>query len=121
MNDLEREPVSAATASLPALEHDYRLERLFADHYRRVLMAGYRITGNMTDAQDVAQAVFLRLGTGKLPAVANAESYLYRAAINGALDLLRRTKTAGLEPLDSAAALVSTEPEASPERTASNR
>jgi len=94
---------------------------LFADHYRRVLMAGYRITGNMTDAEDVAQSVFLRLGTGTLPAVANAESYFYRAAINGALDLLRRTKTAAAEPLDSAAALVSNDPAESPERAMSNR
>jgi len=33
---------------------------LFGDHYRRVLTAAYRITGNMADAEDVAQAVFLR-------------------------------------------------------------
>lgn len=121
MNDREREPVSAATASFPASTKNYGLERLFAEHYRRVLMAGYRITGNMADAEDVAQAVFLRLGSGGLPAVANARSYLYRAAINGALDLLRRTKTAAAEPLDSVADLVSTEPAASPEHAASNR
>jgi RNA polymerase sigma factor (sigma-70 family) len=69
----------------------------------------------------VAQAVFLRLGAGGLPAVANAGSYLYRAAINGALDLLRRAKTAATDPLDSASALVSNEPAASPERAVSNR
>jgi RNA polymerase sigma-70 factor (ECF subfamily) len=84
-------------------------------------MAGYRITGNMADAEDVAQAVFLRLGAGELPVVANASSYLYRAAINGALDLLRKTKTASAESLDSAAALITNEPAASPERTARNR
>jgi RNA polymerase sigma factor (sigma-70 family) len=121
MNDSEREPMSAATASLPATRNNPGLERLFADHYRRVLMAGYRITGNMADAEDVAQAVFLRLGAGGLPAVANAGSYLYRAAINGALDLLRRAKTAAADPLDSAAALVSDEPAASPEQAVSNR
>ena len=112
--------MSAATASYPAIEANYGLERLFVEHYRRVLMAGYRITGNMADAEDVAQAVFLRLGTGELPAVANAGSYLYRAAINGALDLLRKRKTAAAEPLDSAAAVVTNEPAASPERAAGN-
>lgn len=112
--------MSAATASYPARQKNYELERLFVEHYRRVLMAGYRITGNMADAEDVAQAVFLRLGTGGLPAVANAGSYLYRAAINGALDLLRKTKTAAAEPLDSAAALMTHEPAASPDRAAGN-
>jgi RNA polymerase sigma-70 factor (ECF subfamily) len=113
--------MSAATVSYPAMQTNPGLERLFLEHYRRVLMAGYRITGNMADAEDVAQAVFLRLGTGELPVVANAGSYLYRAAINGALDLLRKTKMAAAESLDSAAALVTNEPAASPERTAGNR
>jgi RNA polymerase sigma-70 factor (ECF subfamily) len=112
--------MSAAAVSYPAMKSNSGLERLFLEHYRRVLMAGYRITGNMADAEDVAQAVFLRLGAGELPAMANAGSYLYRTAINAALDLLRRTKTAAAEPLDSAAAVVTNEPAASPERAAGN-
>lgn len=114
MNIPERQPVSAATASLPALDNE-RLARLFADHYRRVLMAAYRIAGNMADAEDVAQAVFLRLGMGAVPAVSNAGSYLYRAAINGALDLLRRRKAGASEPLESAAGVVSSEAVSSPD------
>jgi RNA polymerase sigma-70 factor (ECF subfamily) len=102
MNRPERQSVSAALASIPALDKD-RLARLFADHYRRILMAAHRITGNMADAEDVAQAVFLRLTRGDGPAVENAGSYLYRAAINGALDLLRRRKAAASEPLELAA------------------
>jgi RNA polymerase sigma-70 factor (ECF subfamily) len=120
MNYPESGPVSAASASFPAITNTSGLERLFVEHYRRVLMACYRITGNMADAEDVAQAVFLRLRAGDLPAVANSRSYLYRAAINGALDLLRRKKAAAAEPLDSAAALISNEPAASPERAATN-
>jgi len=73
-------------------------------HHRRVLMAAYRITGSMADAEDVAQSVFLRLTAGDEPAMSNAGSYLYRAAINGALDVLRRKQT---EPLDSASAVPS--------------
>lgn len=102
MNIPERQPVSAALAPLPALDTD-RLGRLFAAHYRRVLMSAYRVTGNMADAEDVSQGVFLRLGAGEIPAVANVASYLYRAAINGALDLLRRRKAAANEPLETAA------------------
>jgi RNA polymerase sigma-70 factor (ECF subfamily) len=74
----------------------------------------------MADAEDVAQAVFLRLAGGKGPPIANAGSYLYRAAINGALDLLRRQKTAPAESLE-AASEVSAWQGSSPEADASNR
>lgn len=120
MKRAERDPVSAVTSTLPALESDDRLSQLFVEHYRRVLMAGYRITGNMADAEDVAQAVFLRLGRSESPAVSNAGSYLYRAAVNGALDLLRRKKTAAVEPLDSAASVVAGEWGTSPDARITN-
>jgi RNA polymerase sigma-70 factor (ECF subfamily) len=116
----ENQPVGAAIASLPALDTD-RLERLFADHYRRVLMAAYRITGCMADAEDVAQGIFLRLGTGEIPTVSNAGSYLYRAAVNGALDLLRRRKAAASESLDSAASMVSADAVSSPDMETTSR
>lgn len=116
----ERPSVSAATASIPALGNE-RLARLFADHYRRVLMAAYRITGNLADAEDVAQAVFLRLGSGELPDVANAASYLYRAAINRALDVLRRGKAAASEPLESAAGVISTGAFSTPDAELTNK
>lgn len=67
------------------------LERVFLEHQARVFRAAYRITGNAQDAEDVLQTVFLRLarqGESSLH-VANPSSYLYRAAINSALDLLR--------------------------------
>ena len=121
MNGQEREPVSAATANLPVIEDAGRLSRLFAEHYRRVLLAAYRIAGNMADAEDVAQAVFLRVGTGEVPDLTNAGSYLYRAAINGTLDLVRRRKTAASVPLESAADLVSRASGSSPEAVVSNQ
>ena len=94
--------MAIAIPTMPAVETRQRLSDLFATHHRRVLMAAYRITGSMADAEDVAQSVFLRLTTGDELAVNNAGSYLYRAAINGALDLLRRRSSAASEPLDSA-------------------
>ena len=56
-----------------------------------VFRTAYRITGNAADAEDVLQTVFLRLlnrGT-QVAAVGNEESYLRRAAINAALDVVR--------------------------------
>jgi RNA polymerase sigma-70 factor (ECF subfamily) len=121
MNKQERVSVSTATASFAEIDQRVSLSGLFAEHYRRVLMAAYRIAGNMADAEDVAQSVFLRLGTAQAPEVTNAGSYLYRAAINGALDLLRRRKTAALEPLETAAGEVSTSTGSSPEQETSSR
>ena len=113
MNNHERDTVSAAAAAIPIpqmsepLTHD-QLSQLFADHHRRVLIAAYRVTGSMADAEDVAQTVFMRLGAGEGMPPKNAGSYLYRAAVNGALDLLRRRKTAAIEPIDAAESIAST-------------
>ncbi len=51
----------------------------------------YRITGNAADAEDVLQMVFLRLlrRAPDAEALDNQESYLRRAAINAALDVIR--------------------------------
>jgi RNA polymerase sigma factor (sigma-70 family) len=115
------DPVSAAAATIPISESSDLLSQLFDEHHRRVLVAAYRITGSMADAEDVAQTVFLRLGTGPGLAVSNAGSYLYRAAINGALDLLRRRKAAATEPLEAAASSASKGLAGSPENEFSSR
>jgi len=54
------------------------------------------------------QTVFMRLGSGEGLAMKSAGSYLYRAAVNGALDLLRRRKIAAVEPIDAAESIAST-------------
>ena len=80
-----------AAVSESAWREPFGLESVFLEHQRRVFRAAYRITGNAQDAEDVLQTVFLRLarqGAGA-PSVANPSSYLYRAAVNAALDLLR--------------------------------
>ncbi len=80
------------------------LEQIFNEHRTRVFRAAYRITGSPSDAEDVLQTVFLRLARRDDPgAVTNLESYLYRAAINAALDLLRSRKTANRVALDDVA------------------
>jgi len=125
----ERETVSAAAAVVPLTNSSDRLASLFADHHRRVLLAAYRVTGSMADAEDVAQTVFLRLGAGQTSNaspearfdVRDAGSYLYRAAINGALDLLRRRKIAAAEPLEAADSIAVKDGGASPEAEISGR
>lgn len=107
MNSSKGESMATASATMPFTDARERLSELFNEHHRRVFVAAYRITGSMADAEDVTQAVFLRLAGGAELGMKNAGSYLYRAAINGALDLLRRRKIAVVEPLDAAAEVAS--------------
>ena len=79
-----------AAVNETAWREPFGLESAFLEHQRRVFRAAYRITGNAQDAEDVLQTVFLRLARqGDGASLANPSSYLYRAAINAALDLLR--------------------------------
>ena len=117
MSSRKGEPVAVGSAALPLTAG---LSQLFGEHHRRILLAAYRITGNMADAEDVLQSVFLRLTTSSVPPL-NASSYLYRSAINGALDLLRRRSAASTEPLEEAANVASTGTRNSPEAQASNQ
>jgi RNA polymerase sigma-70 factor, ECF subfamily len=72
------------------------LEAIFREHHGAVYRAAYRITGNAADAEDVLQTVFTRLlRREEQPDLSNsAGSYLHRAAVNAALDLMRRRKRA---------------------------
>jgi len=121
MKSEKGEPMAAASATLPLTSSGAQLSELFAQHHRRVLLAAYRVTGSMSDAEDVAQAVFLRLAKGDDLSPRNAGSYLYRAALNGALDLLRKRKCQAEEPLEAAAGVVSKGRGDSPEREVSSR
>lgn len=107
--------MAAASATIPLASPGDALTQLFGEHHRRVLTAAYRVTGNMADAEDVTQAVFLRMANGSPVPLRNAGSYLYRAAINGALDLLRSRKAARTEPLTEAAGEESAGPGSSPD------
>ena len=66
-------------------------DRVFQAYHGLVFRTAYRITGNAADAEDISQTVFLRVfRRGEHRAVLeNEESYLRRAAINAALDVLR--------------------------------
>jgi RNA polymerase sigma-70 factor (ECF subfamily) len=65
---------------------------LYNRHYDAVFRAALRVTGNPADAEDVLQTVFLRvLAQGDdVEAAPRPAAYFRRAAINAAVDLLRR-------------------------------
>jgi RNA polymerase sigma-70 factor, ECF subfamily len=65
---------------------------LYERHYEAVFRAALRVTGNPADAEDVLQTVFLRAlaGDGDVAAAVTPAAYFRRAAVNAAVDLLRR-------------------------------
>ena len=94
------------------------LEWVFLEHQGRVLRAAYRITGSAQDAEDVLQTVFLRLVRREAgdPPTQNLGSYLYRAAINAALDLLRARKQAQWVAVEDAGGELPAAPSGRPDR-----
>jgi RNA polymerase sigma-70 factor (ECF subfamily) len=65
---------------------------LYERNYEAVFRAALRITGNPADAEDVLQTVFVRVlaGSGQVEGAALPTAYFRRAAVNAALDVLRR-------------------------------
>jgi len=95
-------PLEPAGAS-PAIETAaIELERIFRENHALVFRAAYRITGNADDAEDVLQTVFLRMLKRDASAepVGNMASFLHRAAVNAALDLMRSRQNIHHIPLD---------------------
>ena len=117
-DDLKEETVLATAKHLkPVPSAGEELEGLFREHSDQVFRAAYRITGSTVDAEDVLQTVFLRLarrreGVDLRPSPA---SYLHRAGVNAALDLLRQRARASAVPLDEVAPERLASPQAGPE------
>jgi RNA polymerase sigma-70 factor (ECF subfamily) len=65
---------------------------LYERHYEAVFRAALRVTGNPADAEDVVQTVFLRVmaRSGDVEDLALPAAYFRRAAVNAAVDVLRR-------------------------------
>ena len=101
-----------AAAIEPMMSATAELDELFRVQHARVLRAAYRITGSMADAEDVAQNVFLRIAQQGVcrTAIENPDSYVYRAAINGALDMLRKRHRESAVPIDDVELLSSSIP-----------
>ena len=69
--------------------------QLYEQHYEAVFRAALRVTGNPSDAEDVLQTVFLRVLArgGEAEDVALPAAYFRRAAVNAAVDVLRRRES----------------------------
>lgn len=67
-------------------------DRLMRQHERLVLATALRITGDLEDAKDVSQEVFLRFyrHLGKLRAPETVPAWLYRVTVNACHDLRKR-------------------------------
>jgi len=65
---------------------------LYERHYEAVFRAALRVTGNPADAEDVLQTVFLRVIARREDdeSAERPTAYFRRAAVNAAVDLLRR-------------------------------
>ena len=77
-------------------------EEAYRTYHASVYRAAYQVTGNAADAEDVLQTVFMRLWRKgpEAAGVDNLRSYLYRAAINASLDLLRARQEDRVQALD---------------------
>lgn len=86
----------------PANISSAELERIFRENHALVFRAAYRITGNAGDAEDVLQTVFLRMlkRDPEAEPVTNMTSFLHRAAVNAALDLVRSRQNIKSIPMD---------------------
>ncbi|MCW5979842.1 MAG: sigma-70 family RNA polymerase sigma factor [Bryobacteraceae bacterium] len=117
------ETLQAAVEMEPMPGEVESLEEIFQRHHGLVFRAAYRVTGNAVDAEDVLQTVFLRLARRPPEAgkVDGMESYLYRAAVNSALDVVRRRRTTLTMPLESAAATAESSLAGNPARAFSDR
>ncbi len=123
MDEAKREDGAkmAAPAAVPSAAVE--LERVFREHHGRVFRAAYRVTGNASDAEDVMQTIFLRLARqGPLSmSVANMESYLHRAAVNAALDLVRARRDSQKVALEDVAPVLPEDSRFEPDRRQSTQ
>src|SRR5688572_23186663 len=78
------------------------LGTLFRDNYKVLFRVAYRLTGSHSDAEDVLQTVFLKLTPNQSfrDLSPNPSGYLYRAAVNASVDLLRSRARANSVSLD---------------------
>ncbi len=85
---------------------------LYERHYEAVFRAALRVTGNPADAEDVLQTVFLRLlaGSGGVEDVGLPAAYFRRAAVNAAVDVLRRREVRGESVYDNQAQHAASQP-----------
>jgi RNA polymerase sigma-70 factor, ECF subfamily len=85
---------------------------LYERHYEAVFRAALRVTGSPADAEDVLQTVFLRVMAqgGDVEGVAQPAAYFRRAAVNAAVDVLRRRELRAESAYDNLAPPAAVQP-----------
>jgi RNA polymerase sigma-70 factor (ECF subfamily) len=85
---------------------------LYERHYEAVFRAALRVTGNQADAEDVLQTVFVRVLArgGNVEDVPVPAAYFRRAAVNAAVDVLRRRELRGESVYDTEASHAAVQP-----------
>lgn len=84
---------------------------LYERHSEAVFRAAFRVTGSAADAEDVLQTVFLRVLSRKdQDADRRPSAYFRRAAVNAAVDLLRRRTVRAETGFDDRAPHAAVEP-----------
>jgi RNA polymerase sigma-70 factor (ECF subfamily) len=85
---------NAVLQELRAVPLSEEFEQIFREHSGLIYRTAYGVTGSVEDAQDILQTVFLRLLRRELPKQLrdNPKGYLYRAAVNLSLDVIRKRR-----------------------------
>jgi RNA polymerase sigma-70 factor (ECF subfamily) len=73
---------------------DQELERVFREHYQMTYRTAYGVIGIAEDAEDVVQTIFARLLRREFrpDLKKNPKAYLYRAAVNASLNVIKAKK-----------------------------
>jgi RNA polymerase sigma-70 factor (ECF subfamily) len=88
---VEEQMTPAAALRRPPLAAARDFDEIYRDHAPLVYRTAWGVLGSREDADDVVQTVFLRLLQRESPVEfqKNPGAYLYRAAVNVALDVLK--------------------------------
>ncbi|EKF61546.1 putative RNA polymerase sigma factor [Agrobacterium albertimagni AOL15] len=83
-------------------------EQLISEHYRFIYKTAFRWLGNKSDAEDVTQAVCMRLADAiaRFDGRSKFTSWLYRVTLNAVRDLQRRNRRHA-ERIEAVSAVVS--------------
>ena len=105
-------------APRPALENSSDWQGQFVqENLRRIFLQIYRVVGNVDDAQDLTQEVFIKAlqRRGQIKEAGKAAHWLSRIATNTAIDFLRKSGRVSMTELDELPEQVKVSREESPE------
>jgi RNA polymerase sigma-70 factor (ECF subfamily) len=118
MSEASGSPHTPAAPKGAAQDLHERQNRFIAEHMRRVFLLVYRVVGNVDDAQDLTQEVFIKVlqRQEQLRDPEKAAHWLSRIATNTAIDFLRRHGRASFCDFEDLPAPLSSAPSDSPEQ-----